>query len=155
MPLRRLPTRKRNNLQEPAKQVTCPDGEHPTLVRVSTLVRIPGYRPESTKGDGEVPFACPHCKHLGIGFVGLQSHWYDIEDQAKSLDGITEFSITLKCAQKGCSAHVEVLAPMIRCKDKNQARDRVPGPVWAKYPQCELAYSLQQPLTVVNLDKFS
>jgi endogenous inhibitor of DNA gyrase (YacG/DUF329 family) len=141
-------------LREQAKTVTCPGCGHPTLVRFSTLVRTFGHLPGSSTYDDEVPFACPHCKQLGLGFVDEESHWYDIEDQAKSPDGITEFSITLKCAQKGCLAHIEVLAPMIRCKDENQARDRVPSLIWAKYPQCELAYSLRQPLTVVNLHKF-
>jgi uncharacterized protein YbaR (Trm112 family) len=142
-------------LPEPLKRVTCPDCQQPTLVRVSTLIKISGYQPESSIGSGEVPLACPYCKHLGLGFVDEDSRLSGTADQVKSFDDITEFSITLKCAQKGCTFPIEVLAPMILCKDENQARDRVPGLGWAKYPLCELAYSLQRPLLVLDVHKFS
>ena len=88
---------------------------------------------------------------LGIAFADRAMHSSDIAGQSEPPDDITEFAIALRCAQKGCSTHVEVLAPMIACRDKSQARDRVPGLIDSRSLKCELGFPLQNPPNVVGL----
>jgi len=138
---------------EPVKEVLCPDCDRSTRIRVSTLKGMFGYLPGSSMYNEQVEFACPHCKHLVLAFVRLESHLSNIADQAVSYGGIAEFLVALKCADSNCLSRVEVLAPMTPGTDESQLPAQVRDWIRTRL-KCAEGHRLSNPLQIAGIRKF-
>src|SRR5208283_4443782 len=84
-----------------------------------------GHQVASSREPVRVPYACPQCRHLGLGTIPPTTKLFDGVSPDQHPDGAVEFLIALECENKSCESRVEVLAPMERGTDDIQATRRV------------------------------
>jgi hypothetical protein len=107
------------------KEICCGSCGRSTRHLASTLERIFPRLLASATDAQQTIYACPHCKHLGLVSVPLQSRLWHTPGQEPDPDDVVAFVVMLECAQEGCLARISVLAPMKPGTNESQAKQQM------------------------------